>query len=107
MKLKLGKKVDYWIFSGGGVKNKTLMSDIKALLKNEKIVISDKIGFDSSFVESSAFAYISIRTIKNFHQHFLKQPDVQKKMCVVKFINPEFTLNSIFLLFSITFLLGY
>ena len=98
MKLKLGKKLIIG-FSGGGVKNETLMSDIKSLLKNEKIVISDEIGFDSSFVESSAFAYISIRTIKNLPSAFPKTTGCSKKMCVVKFINLEFTSNSIFLLF--------
>ena len=90
-------------FSGGGVKNVTLMSDIKALLKNEKIIISDKIGFDSSFVESSAFAYISIRTIKNLPSAFPKTTGCSKKMCVVKFINLEFTSKQYFFTFSITF----
>ena len=88
MKLKLGKKIDYWIFSGGGVKNLTLMSDIKALLKNEKILISDKIGFDSSFVESSAFAYISIRTIKNLPSAFPETTGCSKKNVCGKIYNP-------------------
>ena len=57
-------------FLGGGINNLTLMSDIKKLIGNEKVYISNELGFDSSFVESSAFGYISIRTIKNYHQLF-------------------------------------
>ena len=79
MKFQLGKDIDYWVFSGGGVKNLTLMSDIKLLLKNEKIIISDKLGFDPSFIESSAFAYISIRTIKNLPSAFPKTTGCSKK----------------------------
>ena len=52
------------IFAGGGVKNLTLMNDIRKLLVNEKIIFSDDLGIDSSFLESAAFAYIGIRTLK-------------------------------------------
>ena len=40
------------------------MNDIRKLLVNEKIIFSDDLGIDSSFLESAAFAYIGIRTLK-------------------------------------------
>ena len=55
-------KIDKWVFCGGGVKNITLMNDLKKILKGNQIFISDELGIDSDFVESSAFAFISIRT---------------------------------------------
>ena len=62
------------------------MNDIKRLLKGKKVYISDEMGFDSSFIESSAFGFISIRTLKNYPRHFQKPLDV-KKNYVVKFFN--------------------
>ncbi len=50
-------------------------------------------------IHGKPFIQYQLELLKICHQHFQKQPDVQKKMCVVKFINLEFTSNSIFLLF--------
>ena len=79
IKLSINFKIDSWIFSGGGVNNTLLMSDIKNLLTNDKIFISNELGFDSSFVESAAFAYISIRTLKKLPSAFPKTTGCSKK----------------------------
>ena len=50
------------ILCGGGRKNKTLILNIKKNLKN-KIINIDEYGIDGDFVESQAFAYLSIRSI--------------------------------------------
>ena len=72
IKMSINFKIDSWVFSGGGVNNSLLMSDIKKLLINDKISISNSLGYDSSFVESAAFAYISIRTLKKLPSAFPK-----------------------------------
>ena len=79
IKMSINFKIDSWIFSGGGVNNSLLMSDIKSLLINDKIYISNELGFDSSFVESAAFAYISIRTFKKLPSAFPKTTGCLKK----------------------------
>ena len=55
------------------------MGDIKRLLKGKKVYISDELGFDSSFIESSAFAFISIRTIKQLPSAFPNTTGCKKK----------------------------
>ena len=79
IKMSINFKIDSWIFSGGGVNNSLLMSDIKSLLINDKIYISNELGFDSSFVESAAFAYISIRTLKKLPSAYPKTTGCSKK----------------------------
>ena len=76
---EIKKKIDIWIFSGGGTRNLTLMGDIKRLLKGKKVYISDELGFDSSFIESSAFGFISIRTIKQLPSAFPTTTGCKKK----------------------------
>ena len=70
LRFKINLKIDHWIFTGGGVKNYTLMKDIRDILHDESLFISDELGFDSSFIESVAFAYISIRTVKGLPSAF-------------------------------------
>ena len=74
LRFKMNLKIDYWIFTGGGVKNYTLMKDIRDILHDESLFISDELGFDSSFIESVAFAYISIRTVKGLPSAFPGPP---------------------------------
>ena len=50
------------ILSGGGRKNKTLISNLKNLLNNN-IYNIDFFNIDGDFVESQAFAYLSIRSL--------------------------------------------
>ena len=79
IKMSINFKIDSWIFVGGGVNNSLLMSDIKSLLIDEKLFISNEFGFDSSFIESAAFAYISIRTFKKLPSAFPNTTGCQKK----------------------------
>ncbi|MAJ85491.1 MAG: anhydro-N-acetylmuramic acid kinase [Candidatus Pelagibacter sp.] len=53
------------IISGGGRKNKFLMKRIKHKLKCEVSLIDDY-GVDGDFVESQAFAFLAIRSVKKF-----------------------------------------
>ena len=79
IKMSINFKIDSWVFSGGGVNNSLLMSDIKNLLVDDKLITSNSLGFDSSFIESAAFAYISIRTFKNFPSAFPNTTGCLKK----------------------------
>ena len=54
------------ILCGGGRKNLTLVNQLKKLLKY-KIKLIDEFGIDGDFIESQAFAYLSIRS-------YLKKP---------------------------------
>tara|TARA_B100000963_G_scaffold319719_1_gene301792 strand:- start:305 stop:1405 length:1101 start_codon:yes stop_codon:yes gene_type:complete len=54
------------ILCGGGRKNSTLVKHIKSLL-NYKIKLIDEFNIDGDFIESQAFAYLSIRS-------YLKKP---------------------------------
>ena len=79
IKMSINFKIDSWVFSGGGVYNSLLMSDIKKLLIKDKLFISNTLGYDSSFVESAAFAYISIRTLKKLPSAFPETTGCMKK----------------------------
>jgi len=79
IKLSIKFKIDSWVFSGGGVNNSLLMSDIKSLLFDDQLFASDELGFDSSFIESAAFAYISIRTFKKLPSAFPNTTGCLKK----------------------------
>ena len=93
IKMSINFKIDSWVFSGGGVNNSLLMSDIKKLLINDKLFISNSLGYDSSFVESAAFAYISIRTLKKLPSAFPKTTGCIKKIYVGISIFPSFFEN--------------
>ena len=49
------------ILCGGGRKNKTLIQNLKSLLK-KNIYDIDKFNYDGDFIESQAFAYLAIRS---------------------------------------------
>ena len=70
LKLKINIKVDKWIFSGGGVENKTLMSDIKKVLSGDTVITTLDYKLDPFFIESQAFAYIAVRTLKKLPSSF-------------------------------------
>ena len=69
-KNKIKKKINKWIFCGGGTANSTLMNDLKKLLGKSKVYISDHFHFDPFFIESQAFAYIAVRTLQNLPSSF-------------------------------------
>ena len=52
------------LLCGGGRKNNTLVSNLKKLFKNS-IYLIDDFKIDGDFVESQAFAYLSIRSLYN------------------------------------------
>ena len=70
LKLRINLNIDKWIFSGGGVKNNTLMSDIKQLLSGEVVTTTLNYKMNPFFIESSAFAYIAVRTLKKLPSSF-------------------------------------
>ena len=47
--------------SGGGRKNKFLITSLEKILKN-KMKLIDSLGIDGDFVESQAFAFLAIRS---------------------------------------------
>ena len=51
------------IFCGGGIKNNTLMNEIRARLKDFKISITDDYGMDSDYLEAAAFAFLAKQTL--------------------------------------------
>ena len=82
-------EIDEWIFCGGGVKNITLMNDIKKLLKGFKVRLTDDFGYDSNFIESQAFAYISIRTLKKKKSTFTTTTGAKKDSISGEIFRPE------------------
>ena len=61
---KLNNKVNNIILTGGGRKNKYIVSEIKKRLKknNIKLMLIDEFNFNGDFLESQAFGYIAVRS---------------------------------------------
>ena len=53
-----------WLVCGGGRKNEYLLESIKDNFKKINIDTIDKYEIDGDFIESQAFAYLAIRSIK-------------------------------------------
>ena len=70
LKLRINLNIDKWILSGGGVKNNILMSDIKKLLSGDVVTTTHNYKMNPFFIESSAFAYIAVRTLKKLPSSF-------------------------------------
>ena len=70
LKSKMNCNIDKWIFCGGGVHNVILMHDIKNFLGKERVFTTKEFNFDPFFIESQAFAYISVRTLKKLPSTF-------------------------------------
>ena len=62
------------LLCGGGRKNLTLVSNLKKLINN-KIMHIDEYNIDGDFVESQAFAYLSIRSL---YEKNITFPDTTK-----------------------------
>ncbi len=58
------KKVNKIIFTGGGRKNKYLISQIKKLNHQLQISLIDDYGLNGDLIESQMFGYIGIRSLK-------------------------------------------
>ena len=54
-----------WLVCGGGRKNEYLIEKIQSYLKNINLIVSEKYNLNGDFVESQAFAYLAIRSIKS------------------------------------------
>ena len=89
LKLKISCKIDKWIFSGGGVKNKTLMRDINKLLGNEIVLTSQDYKLNPFFIESQAFAYISVRTLKKLPSTYPNTTGCKKSTISGVIHNPD------------------
>ena len=80
--LKLGiqsllGKVSKIIIVGGGRKNKDLLKKIKNKL-NYKIILSDDLNINGDLIESYAFAYLAIRSIKGLPISFPTTTGIKK-----------------------------
>lgn len=85
---KYNYHIDEWIFSGGGIKNKTLMTHLRELLSTNEVKISNEKGFESDFIESQAFAYISVRTLMDLPSAFPETTGCEVKNVCGKIFNP-------------------
>lgn len=84
---KLNYKIDEWIISGGGVKNHILMNHLKDLISSGNVFNADDFGYHSDFIESQAFAFISIRTIINLYSAFPETTGCKKSnICGIIFM---------------------
>ena len=61
---KISSEVDELIFTGGGRKNKYLISQIKKLDYRLKISLIDDYGLNGDLIEAQMFGYIGIRSLK-------------------------------------------
>ena len=89
LEFKLDFRIDEWIISGGGVKNIILMNHLKDLISTGKVSNTDEFGYDSDFIESQAFAFISIRTVKNLNSAFPETTGCRKSNICGKIFNPK------------------
>ena len=89
LECKLDCRIDEWIISGGGVKNIILMNHLKDLISTGKVSNTDEFGYDSDFIESQAFAFISIRTIKSLNSAFPETTGCKKSNICGKIFNPN------------------
>ena len=58
----------------------TLMREIKSLIGNRNVYVSDELGHDSAFIESS-FGYISVRTFKKLPSPFPSTTGCKQNIC--------------------------
>ena len=68
------------LICGGGRKNKYLLEMIKKNLNNKNLNIIDRYEINGDFVESQAFAYLSIRSLKGLPITFPTTTRVNKKL---------------------------
>ena len=62
-------KIDKVIVSGGGIKNRHIFNILKKKLKS-KLCVIDEFKLDKDFIESQAFAYLAIRSLKKLSISF-------------------------------------
>ena len=59
-----------WLVCGGGRKNKYLLESIKNNFDNINLNSIDQYEIDGDFIESQAFAFLAIRSLKGMHVSF-------------------------------------
>lgn len=59
----LPEEPQLWIVSGGGRRNRTMMSGLAGLVENA-VVPAEAVGLDGDAVEAEAWAYLAVRAIK-------------------------------------------
>tara|TARA_B100000963_G_scaffold354190_1_gene370218 strand:+ start:11336 stop:12481 length:1146 start_codon:yes stop_codon:yes gene_type:complete len=57
--------INNWLVCGGGRKNKYLLERIENNFEKIKINLIEDYGFNGDFIESQAFAFLAIRSLKN------------------------------------------
>ena len=72
--------VNELIFTGGGRKNKFLISQLKLLNKNLKISIIDDYDYNGDLIEAQMFAYIGVRSLKRLILSTPSTTGVKKKV---------------------------
>ena len=81
---------DRVIFSGGGVRNNMLMSDVKDLISSEKIInFEDAFNFESGFKESVAFAYLGYCRYRNIPSNVPHATGAKSKTSLGKLAFPN------------------
>jgi anhydro-N-acetylmuramic acid kinase len=53
-----------WIVAGGGTRNPTLMSMLRARLAPASIETADAVGWSADALEAQAFAYLAVRSLR-------------------------------------------
>ena len=61
---KIESKNYNWLVCGGGRKNKFLMEKVKDNFENINLRLIDDYNIDGDFIESQAFAYLAVRSLK-------------------------------------------
>ena len=74
------KNPDICILSGGGRLNKFLVELINKKIKKSKIVLTENYNWNGDFIESYAFAYLSIRKLLNLPITFPKTTGIKKPL---------------------------
>ena len=77
----IGDKKIKLILSGGGRKNKFILEKIKNKLKCDVIAI-DEFNIDGDFIESQAFAFLSIRSLNRLPISFNWMTGCEKESCL-------------------------
>ena len=67
---KNGSHKSKWLVCGGGRKNKYLLESINNNFDNINLNSIDQYEIDGDFVESQAFAFLAIRSLKGMHVSF-------------------------------------
>ncbi len=60
------KPVTQWIISGGGRKNRMIVSDLRQLAEksNQQVLLAEDAGFDGGAMEAEAWAYLAVRSLR-------------------------------------------